>query len=176
MSKNLRRSSRRAKTNLTNLPSPKPSQISIMEEDSPSKTIIDELDQEIAVLKSEVSKLQAKLHDLELKRANYAYQISPLRRIPTEILSEVIRLCLCGGEDILKIASVCGRLREVALGMATVWSKITLQTIESTQNNVEPIKPTRGSYGSSPVVRCCHLLSLTLHSRKIQREVSGLQP
>jgi uncharacterized small protein (DUF1192 family) len=167
MSKNLRRTSRRAKT--------KPNQISTVKEGSPSKAAIDELDQEIAALKSEVSKLQAKLHDLEQKRASYAYQISPLRRIPTEILSEIIRLCLDDGEDIIKIAGVCGRLREVALGMTEVWSKITLQPVKSSELFKVPI-PVKGQYGFSVQVcryRICHSLCTY---REAKREGSGAQP
>jgi hypothetical protein len=152
MSKNLRRSSRRAKINSASLILPEPSRLSTVKESLPRKTTIDELDQEIAVLKSEVSKLQAKLHDLEQKRASYAYQISPLRRIPTEIISEVIHLCVCDGEDIIKLAGVCGRLREAALGMTGVWSKITLQAITSAKENEGPINPLKGRYGSSPEV------------------------
>jgi hypothetical protein len=166
MSKNLRRSSRRAKTELASLPLLEPSQQSTVKESLPGKTTIDQLDQEIAVLKSEVSKLQAKLHDLELQRANYAYQISPLRRIPTEILSEIICLCLYDGEDIIKMAGICSRLREVALGMTTVWSKITLQTVEPIKNYEYSSDSIKGSYGSSPEVCCCHLLSVALRSQK----------
>jgi uncharacterized small protein (DUF1192 family) len=165
MSKSLIHTSRGARSDLANMPLPEPSHLSTATENLPIKLSIEELDEEIEVLKSEVNKLQAKIYDLERKRASYAYQISPLRRIPTEILSEIIHLCLCDGEDIIKIASVCGRLREVALGMATVWSKITLQTTIPNENYAESREPIKVLYGSSPEVCFCRFLSLALHSR-----------
>jgi hypothetical protein len=164
MSKNLRRSSRRARTNLASLPLPEPSQLSTVKETLSGKTTLDKLDQEIEALKSEVSKLQARIHDLQQQRTSYAYQYSPLRRVPAEILSEIIQLSLHDGEDIIKISGICCRLREVALGMTTVWSKVTLQTTKWSKQYRESRNPIKRQYGSSPEVCCCRLLSLALYS------------
>jgi hypothetical protein len=84
-----------------------------------SKSIIERLDRDIR-------QLQTQLQEVQQKRANHPSYISPLRRLPTEILNEILKICLEDGENVLKIAGICSRLRDVVLGMTGIWSNITL--------------------------------------------------
>jgi hypothetical protein len=113
---------------LANLPCPHPrEQFPTKEELLLGKSVIKELDQDIDLLHVEINRLQTRLESLQGRRANYASYISPLRRLPTEILREIIGICIYQGIDILTIAGLNARLRDVALGMATLWSKISLR-------------------------------------------------
>jgi hypothetical protein len=112
---------------LKNLPFPHPKQLPSRDDIRQAKTMIHQLDQDIQVLNQELSQLQRRLRGLEQKRTNYASYISPLRRLPTEILSEIISLCIQEGVDITVMAGICTRLREVALGMSGLWSTIQLR-------------------------------------------------
>jgi hypothetical protein len=53
---------------------------------------------------------------------------SPLQRLPTELLCEIVRiyLCLDPHAGIVAITQVSRRIRQAVLGMAAVWKKITL--------------------------------------------------
>jgi hypothetical protein len=115
-------------TSLANLPWPYPrGQLPTKEEVLLGKSVIKELDRDIDLLQFEISRLQNLLESLQGRRANYASYISPLRRLPTEILREIISICIDQGIDILTIAGLNARFRYAALGMATLWSKISLR-------------------------------------------------
>lgn len=90
------------------------------EEGNYSKRIISGIDEEI-------QDLETKLQGLRQKRQIYASYISPLRCLPTEILSEVLSIALNKGVTPIKLAQICSRIRHVVLGMTTFWSKILLQ-------------------------------------------------
>jgi hypothetical protein len=136
---------------VANLPFPHPRQLPTGDEIRHSKSIIEDLDRNIEDLEQDIRRLQTRLHEVQRKRANYASYISPLRRLPTEILGEIVSFCIHNSVDITVVASICGRLREVALGMSRIWSNISLRCI----------KPKRGQltiyrfyerYGSSESV------------------------
>jgi hypothetical protein len=116
---------------LANLPCPHPrEQFPTKEEVLLGKSVIKELDRDIDLLQVEISRLQNQLESLQGRRANYASYMSPLRRLPTEILREIVSICVDQGIDILTIAGLNARFRDVALGMATLWSKISLRPDE----------------------------------------------
>jgi hypothetical protein len=114
---------------LANLPFPHPRELPTGDDIRHSKTIIEQLDKKIEDIEQTIGRLQVQLQEVQQKRTNYASYISPLRRLPTEILSEIVTICLDDGRDILTVAGICGRLREVALGMTAIWSEITLCSI-----------------------------------------------
>jgi hypothetical protein len=123
---------------LANLPCPHPrTQFPTNEEVLLGNSVIKELDQDIELLQVELIRLQTRLESLQQKRANYASYFSPLRRLPTEIMSEIIDICITNGVDIMTIAGVCARLRDVTLGMTTIWSKISLRPRVITSNEDE---------------------------------------
>jgi hypothetical protein len=113
-----------------------------------SKTIIEHLDQSIEDLEQSIRRLQEQLHEVRRKRANYVSYISLLRRLPTEILCKIISIFVSDGGDIIKISAICNRLREVAVGMAQIWSNITLRSIDS-QGMYWPSSKQYGSRGVS---------------------------
>jgi CII-binding regulator of phage lambda lysogenization HflD len=116
-----------AMVDLINLSLPHPRQLPSREDIRHSKSIIDQLDQTIENLEQNIKQLQMQLQEAQRKRANYVSYISPLRRLPTEILSEIIDICIKGGVSVIKMASICTRMREVILGMAGIWRNISLR-------------------------------------------------
>jgi hypothetical protein len=75
----------------------------------------------------EIENLEARIRYLRQKRAVYASCISPFRRLPTEILSEIVDHSLNLGIDITTITQICTRVRNAAFGMTTIWRSIKLQ-------------------------------------------------
>jgi hypothetical protein len=118
-------------TDVANLPVPDPRQLPTRDDVRHSKTIIEHLDRTIEDLEQSIRQLQGQLHEVRRKRANHASYISPLRRLPTEILSEIIGICIKCGTDILTMCGICSRLREVSLGMARIWGVIALRPTHS---------------------------------------------
>ncbi|PVG01782.1 hypothetical protein CPB86DRAFT_823378 [Serendipita vermifera] len=98
-----------------------------------SKGIIEQLDQEIEDLEGQISKLQTRLEHFKHRRATHASYISPFRRLPIELLGDILSKCLEDNCDVVALAQVCARLRAVALGMTQIWSNISLRSMERTQ-------------------------------------------
>jgi hypothetical protein len=130
---------------LANLPIPHPRQLPSGDAIRHSKSIIEQLDQNIEDLGRDIEQLQKRLQEVQQKRANYVSYISPLRRLPTEILSEIIGICIQNNVDITIMAGICSRLREVVLGMAGIWSNISLHDVGHPHFDSRFTKP----YGSS---------------------------
>ncbi|CAG8758929.1 14650_t:CDS:2, partial [Acaulospora colombiana] len=85
--------------NFPELPIPHPSRLPNVEETRTSKSIIKQLDEEIRVIQAKVTSLKTQLHSLRQKRANHASYIAPLRRVPIEILREIVKICWDSGVD-----------------------------------------------------------------------------
>jgi hypothetical protein len=115
---------------LANLPFPQLKQLPTGDDIRHSKSIIEQLDQNIVDLERNIKRLRAQLQEAQQKRAAYVSYVSPFRRLPTEVLSEIIILYLQSGGDITVITGICSRLREVALGMAGIWSHIALLPVD----------------------------------------------
>jgi hypothetical protein len=128
-------------TDWPNIPYPHPRQLPTEDDIRHSKSIIKKLDHDIR-------QLQTQLQEVQQKRANHLSYISPLRRLPTEILNEILRICLEDGGNVLEIAGICSRLREVVLGMTGIWSNITLY-------QAHPDYPYDPQYWPSIDVSCC---------------------
>jgi hypothetical protein len=129
---------------LMNLPFPHPRQLPNGDDIRRSKSIIEQLDRNIEDLEQDIQQLQTRLQEVQRKRTNYASYISPLRRLPAEILSEIIGICLHNDVEITVVAGICSRLREVVLGMAGIWSDISIRT-----NYPIPSSPFDKRYGYS---------------------------
>jgi hypothetical protein len=134
-------------TDVANLPLP-PRQLPTADDVRQSKEIIEQLNQSIEDLEQSIRRLQEQLQEVRRKRANYVSYISPLRQLPTEILCKIISICVNDGGDIIKISAICNRLREVALGMAQIWSNITLGSV-NLQGTYWPSSKQYGSRGVS---------------------------
>jgi hypothetical protein len=135
---------------LANLPIPHPRQLPSGDDIRRSKSIIEQLDRTIEDLEQDIRQLQTRLQEVQQKRTNYASYISTLRRLPTEVLSEIILKCLQNEVDITVMAGISSRLREVALGMAGIWSNISLRGANHSIPDSRLIK----RYGSSIDVSC----------------------
>jgi hypothetical protein len=136
--------------NLANLPFSHPRQLPSGDDIPQIKAIIEQLDRNIENLEQNIRQLQTRIEELQQTRANCVSYISPFRRLPTEILIGIVSICIEDGADILTIAGVCGRLREVVAGMTGIWSNITLRPIHS---GYYPFRDIHGrhakQYGSS---------------------------
>ncbi|PVG01774.1 hypothetical protein CPB86DRAFT_57900 [Serendipita vermifera] len=158
-----------AMTDLVNLPFPHPRRLPSEIDVRYTKSLIGHLDRKMEDLENDISKLQTQLQQIQHKRVNLASYICPLRRLPTELLSVIIGIYLKQYGEITIIASVCSRLREVALGMAGVWSNISLlNALQHTRHNNDPSLKYTGlvdpPYGSSHQggIRCTTLEQLEL--------------
>jgi hypothetical protein len=82
---------------------------------------IRELDTNIADLKEQLEKLQADRN----VRASF---ISSFRRLPAEILCEIIVNALNMGQSLARLSEVCASMRSAIIGMKQLWTNITLST------------------------------------------------
>jgi hypothetical protein len=89
---------------------------------------INRLEQDV-VNTGEIARLQTRLQDLRQRKTNHASYISPLRRLPPEILGEIVYMGLYNGVKLSTLTQICGTLREVVLGMSALWNRITLFTV-----------------------------------------------
>ncbi|PVG01776.1 hypothetical protein CPB86DRAFT_781146 [Serendipita vermifera] len=80
-----------------------------------------------------------------------ASYVAPFQRLPTEILCKLITICTYNGVDITTIASVCSRLHHGALGMTTMWSKLSLRSKVVSGGYAETFWRCRRCYGSEDV-------------------------
>jgi hypothetical protein len=116
-----------AMADLTTLPFLDPRQLPSADDIRQARSTIKQLDQNMEDLEQNIGQLRRRVQELEQKRANYVSYISPLRRLPTEILREIVDICIETGMDVTVMAGICSRLREVVLGMAGIWSNISLR-------------------------------------------------
>jgi uncharacterized small protein (DUF1192 family) len=80
-----------------------------------------ELDARIADLKEELEKLE---RDRDV-RSSF---ISSFRRLPAEILCEIIVLAVQKGASPIKLSKVCASMRAAVIGMKRLWTTIFLST------------------------------------------------
>ncbi|PVG01796.1 hypothetical protein CPB86DRAFT_58198 [Serendipita vermifera] len=78
----------------------------------------------ITSINEQIDETQNQVLELERKRSNYASYISPLRCLPTEILGQIIHLCLNHGVDLATLIQICGTVRDVAIRMTKIWNRI----------------------------------------------------
>jgi hypothetical protein len=109
-----------------NLPLPHPRHCPTKDEISSSKRFIRDLDQQIESLKGEINILQARLQTLQRDRENHESYISPLRRLPPEILGLIVRTCLKKSIELSILNQTCGTIRDIINGTPTFWNNISL--------------------------------------------------
>jgi hypothetical protein len=107
-------------------PFPHPRHCPTPAEVSSNKTIIHELDREIDEVTEQINILQKQLHLLRKRRENHASYISPLRCLPPEIIEEIIRVSIKEGAQITVLTEICGTIRDIAIGMSDIWSRLLL--------------------------------------------------
>ncbi|KAJ6459878.1 hypothetical protein C8R45DRAFT_879533 [Mycena sanguinolenta] len=103
--------------------------------------IVQKTSARLASLEAEISRLQDRMRELEEERTGLSMQhaqntriLSPLRRMPLEILGEIFSRTLPAIEDIFDtetcpwvLTRVCSSWRAVALSKASLWSLITIK-------------------------------------------------
>jgi hypothetical protein len=115
--------------NNTPLPFPHPRDCPTRAEILLHKEAIKSLDEDISEVRKEVAELLARLQQLQQKKANYSSYISPLRSLPTDILREIVYTCFWSGIDLMTLAQICGTLRNVVVGMPSLWKGFLLRGI-----------------------------------------------
>jgi predicted RNase H-like nuclease (RuvC/YqgF family) len=113
-------------TDLTTPQFPHPRELPTGDDVRQAKSVIEQIDRNIEDLEQKIRRLRKRKRDLQQKRANYVSYISPLRRLPTEILSEIISISFKNDVDITVMAGICSRLREVVLGTPGFWTDVFL--------------------------------------------------
>jgi hypothetical protein len=84
-------------------------------------------EQVIGAIDQEIIKLELQIQDLRRKKGVYASWMSPFRRLPTEILREILGMALKEGEKPTTITRICSRLRYIAFGISQFWNEIRLR-------------------------------------------------
>ncbi|KAG8705986.1 hypothetical protein FRC11_008636, partial [Ceratobasidium sp. 423] len=84
----------------------------------------EQVDRELGLIESYDVKMQLAKTAIKVTR-NYAFNIAPINRLPTEILARIFHMA----RDALPrspdhIALVCSRWRTIALGSASLWSRV----------------------------------------------------
>ncbi|TFK33251.1 hypothetical protein BDQ12DRAFT_615512, partial [Crucibulum laeve] len=85
------------------------------------------LDNEISLLRSVLSQLETHRENLHTYVTNQRCLISPIRRLPVEVLGEIFLECsssvsVCDPQSFVRIVrQVCVHWREIALSLPTLW-------------------------------------------------------
>jgi hypothetical protein len=91
-----------------------------------NKKIIYDIDQEMEDVNEQIKALQLRLQLLRKRRNNHASYISPLRRLPQEIITNIFHICLEKCISFMVMTRICGTIRDVVNGMSDFWSRILL--------------------------------------------------
>jgi hypothetical protein len=88
--------------------------------------MIKDLERSIKKIQNEMNELQLRIQTLKQRRDNYISYIAPLRRLPPEILSNIIMYCLDKRVELTVLTQSCGVVRDTVVGMTTIWRSIHL--------------------------------------------------
>ncbi|PVG01747.1 hypothetical protein CPB86DRAFT_57594 [Serendipita vermifera] len=111
---------------LFNLPIPHPRHRPSTSEIQTSPSVISALERSIKDIQNQANQLQLQLEALQQRKANCLSYVAPLRRLPPEILSNIITFCLEKGIEITTLTQSCGVIRDAVLDMPTIWRNIHL--------------------------------------------------
>ncbi|PVG01797.1 hypothetical protein CPB86DRAFT_58218 [Serendipita vermifera] len=118
------------------LPFPHPRHCPTPAEAISHKEVIARLERAIQAAQG-MDELEDHLQHLQKVKTNHVSYISPLRRLPAELLREIVYLCIQDDVKVTTLTQVCGTLRDVVIRLPSLWNKILL----------EPgIKSRRGKY------------------------------
>ncbi|PVF95798.1 hypothetical protein CPB86DRAFT_787703 [Serendipita vermifera] len=113
--------------NLLNaLPYPHPRPCPTLAESLQARNRINEIDEDIKGLQIQVRKLQTRIISLRRQRDNHVSYIAPFRCLPTEILIEIIQICLENDVKRNTLMRICGTVRDIVVGAPTFWNTIAL--------------------------------------------------
>ncbi|KAG7451303.1 uncharacterized protein BT62DRAFT_926978 [Guyanagaster necrorhizus] len=96
--------------------------------------LLKHLDFELELCRQTVQRLQNEEDSVQVSLDSQRSALSPIRRLPLEILSEIFKLCLPGSYIIPKsrsapllLTQVCGSWRRLALSIPQLWSSISVE-------------------------------------------------
>jgi hypothetical protein len=118
-------------SSLENLSVPHPRGCPFPRDIQSCKTIIKELDQKIQNGVKKKTRSRNGFEELQQKRANYLSFISPFRCLQAEVLRTIVYSALHNGVDILALTHICGRLRDIVIKIAPLWSHLNLPSTQS---------------------------------------------
>ena len=79
-------------------------------------------------VQTEVSGLQKRISLLEQENSKSQSFLAPIRRLPIELLAEIFAITIiCHGQNPFHMTRVCRSWRATILGMARIWSRMTLR-------------------------------------------------
>ncbi|KAJ2932341.1 hypothetical protein H1R20_g4750, partial [Candolleomyces eurysporus] len=111
------------------------------------------LQQEIENLQSKIAELKSQLQELEKELPQHVAVLSPVRRIPVEVLGRIFSLALPttlddnDREQLLDFCLVCKLWRDAALAAEWLWSRVR---VETSRNSFEKIVSWYKKSGKSP--------------------------
>ncbi|PVG01742.1 hypothetical protein CPB86DRAFT_57576 [Serendipita vermifera] len=108
------------------LPIPHPRHCPSAEEIKSGKAEIENLERRIGGLEVRIRALQSELRDAQRKKKNCQSYIAPLRRLPVEIMIEIVHLCHHNGTNMRDMSQSCGYMRDIIIGIPRIWSEIYL--------------------------------------------------
>jgi hypothetical protein len=108
------------------LPSPYPRRRPSPEEILTSKNEIKILENSIDILERRITSLQEELQNLRRKKKNHESFIAPLKRLPVELIGAIIETCIRDEISITTLSQICGSVRDIVVGMPSVWSHIRI--------------------------------------------------
>jgi hypothetical protein len=106
------------------IPNPHPRRVPTDEELKHCFSVVEDTDRQIAQIKEGIEDLQMQLKTLTATRMNLLSFISPIKRLPPELIGEICETCVKAGISPLVLGQVCGRLREIVNGTSELWSHI----------------------------------------------------
>ncbi|PVG01745.1 hypothetical protein CPB86DRAFT_781123 [Serendipita vermifera] len=110
------------------LPIPHPRRRASAEEIQRSKDEIKNLDASIYNVEYKIEELQRELKSLQEQKKNRQSFIAPLRHLPTEIINEIVDICIHNGVDISTLCQICGCFRDIVVDMTSIWSHIHIRS------------------------------------------------
>ena len=76
----------------------------------------------------QIAKLQKQIGSLEQENSNSKSLLAPIRRLPTELLAEILSIVIeCYEQNPFTVMRVCRSWRATVLSMAHVWSQFTIR-------------------------------------------------
>ncbi|KAK7041716.1 hypothetical protein VNI00_009005 [Paramarasmius palmivorus] len=87
---------------------------------------------EINQLKASILSLENKQEGLKQKMDHYRALLSPIHRVPTEILARIFSYCVLDNDGVtceiwqLPLSQVCGRWRDVAQNTPQLWTSVSI--------------------------------------------------
>lgn len=101
-----------------------------------AELLVRRLEKDIIHIKQILERLQKRRDELHAEACAHQAFLSPIRRLPDEILGEVFRAyCYSGSHDMpLFLGTICHRWRVLSLSMPDLWSRIVIKY---------PVSPTK---------------------------------